>query len=85
MNEISKGKKKIKNLSTNTISNKTQIKLKNKKKDNFSACAVHYKRIINILAKIIKIMIKTKEISPYQNIKTSNWTLIQKVLIKWLL
>jgi hypothetical protein len=70
LNEISKGKKKIKNLPTNIISNKSQIKLKNKKKDNFSTCTVHYKRINKYFNKNNKNHDKNKrKISPYQNIK----------------
>ena len=70
LNEISKGKKKIKNLPTNIISNKNPIKLKNNKKDNFSTCIVHYKRINKYFNKNNKNNNQNeRKITPYQSIK----------------
>ena len=72
LNEFSKNKKKVRNtqIFPPTNKNQNQIKLNNRKKDVFSTCAVHYKRINKYLKKNNNQRISDKnkrKISPYQN------------------
>ena len=72
LNEFSKNKKNPRNTQIFApINNKNQIKLNNKKKDAFSTCSVHYKRINKYFNKNNnRINDKNKrKISPYQNAK----------------
>jgi hypothetical protein len=71
LNEFSKKKKNMRNTQYFIPSNKSQIKLNNKKKDSLSTCGVHYKRINRYFKKNNnRVNDKNKrKISPYQNAK----------------